>query len=275
MNLLKWLGDSVSRDLKELGDFLSADWWKGLAVIVTFLGIVLGSILTWGIFRLTQSNLDLAESNLEQVRQQNTARIKVTREVYLPVTDGVPQFEGDWLTRVDIVNYGPAPAGPVVVQSFLEDAPGGPALEIEPRTVRLFDSSLNETPNGLIAVAEHFFGYLRVEIPLLRPGERLDVVAEGTPAPELVGYAIDLHSEGLLYMRGHPLRLAAVPVPADSAHSDNIDYCVFGNGWVGGENVEGKLSPWKGFEGVHLRFWELRRVEDIRPCPYPLTRWWE
>lgn len=193
--------------LRRLGDFLSGDWWKGLAVVVTCLGIVLGSVLTWGIFRLTQSNLDLAASNLEEVRQQHTARIKVTREVYVPVTDGVPEFEGEWLARVDIVNYGPAPAGPVVVQSVLERAPGGPALDIDPTTIRVFDSSLNEIPNGLLAMAQHFFGYLRVEILLLQPGERLDVVAEGIPVVELAEYAMDLHSDGLLYMPGHPLRL--------------------------------------------------------------------
>lgn len=262
--------------LKRIGDLLSADWWIGLGVIVasvlTVAGIVVGSILTFGIFRLTESNLDLAETNLdlaetnqEEARQQRVAEVHVAARVYVPMADGLPELEGPWLAEVHVVNYGPAPANAVAFFVDLAEIDETPAMYMDPRTIRVFDSSLNEIPNGVSASVEVLWSSLRVRTVILPPGESLQILIEGTPVPWLVQYANEVHRAGLLFMRTTP-EVPGTFLPPDSAESPAIQNCVFAGGFMGGLNIEGSLSPsgdWTQTEELAREFHSIKNTGII------------
>lgn len=217
---------------RRLGDFLSDDWWKGLAVIATAAGIIVASVLTYGIFRLTQSNLDLA-------RSRDRADLQVNGVVYIPVIDAVPQFEGNWLVRLHIVNYGPASAAGFYVAAFTSRGP----LIIDPDTIHIFDSSLREITNPFLAsaTAMQHQGVVAVTVDatLVRQGETLDVVVEGSPAADLSEYARALDSEGKLW----PLAPDLPYISSGSLASFYLDACVFDWFRYEGKNVNVSFYP--------------------------------
>ena len=244
--------------LKSLGDSLSGEWWKGLAVIVTFVGIVLGSILTFAIFRLTESNLELAESNLEESRQQHTARVEVAGEAYIPLGEDAPQFEDRWDVRLTIVNYGPVRAGGFEI---LTD--GFWPMDLDPNSIRLYDSWLNEIPNGLFATVDTHWGDFRIMVTILETGQRLEIVAKGDPGIQLVKFAEELYYEGWLYEAGSPESdlYHTSFVPSGSAHSVILDVCVFKNMVVSGEDIRGVFFPVYGEDPVD-------RERLMSSCPW-------
>jgi hypothetical protein len=233
MRFLKKLGDI----LRWLGDILSGDCWRGLAVLTTAAGIVVGSILTCGVFRLSESNLDLA-------RSRETADVRVEASIYIPTIDAAPQFEGKWLLRLNIVNYGPAPAAPLHLVGAIginTRSRGFPFLVIEEDTARVFDSSLREVTNPLeVDVAVLPVSTFFVDVTLLPQGETLDVVMEVSPAADLIDYARALYSKESWGWWPAP----DLPyVPPGSVSKLELSECVLDWMTASGKNVNGSFFP--------------------------------
>ena len=217
--------------LKKLRRFLSGDWWKGLAVLTTAAGIVVGGVLTYGVFRLTQSNLDLAESNLQETSWSQTANIRTRLELLIPVIAGKPELEGSWYVKLQMANYGPAAAGGFLVRLFTRD---GGLLQID--DVQVYDSSLREVEKEDPFLVSVEFGteagiddVIEVNVTFLPQGETLDVVAIVRPRADLVEYARELDSRSMLSMRDPSLWY----MPSTYARSDYLENCAFDlqQGW--------------------------------------------